>query len=490
MVEDFRRRSRQICGFSGSISERPPDFRLRFTHGPPPVYNGRARYDHLPVLSVLSRMKTADFLKRDLNRRQFLGSSAMNAAGVAAGVVGLAVNVANASASERVRLGVIGVRGEGRSLAASMAALPDVEIATLCDVDASVLPRAATAVQDAQGKAPRSEGDFRRVLDDASIDAVVIATPDHWHALMTILACQAGKDVYVEKPVSHNIIEGERMVAAAQKYGRVVQAGTHQRSGAHFQAAIENVRSGKIGHVRLAKAWTVHRRASIGHKADSAPPADVNYDLWLGPAAARPFNSNRFHYNWHWFWDYGTGELGNWGVHMLDIARWGLDVGLPTRVSASGGKYCFNDDQETPDTLLVNYSYPGRTITWEHRLWSTHGVESRSAAAAFYGDRGTLIVDRGGWKVYDSKDAATGDTSDQTTPHYRNFIDCIKSRSTPTCDIETGHFSSSLCHLGNIAYRLGREVIFDPVARDFGADAEANILLGREYRQGWELPAV
>jgi predicted dehydrogenase len=307
---------------------------------------------------------------------------------------------------------------------------------------------------------------------------------------MTILACQAGKDVYVEKPVSHNVREGQQMVAAARRHGRVVQSGLQQRSGSHFQSAVDFVRSGRLGAVHLAKAWTVHRRKPIGQKRDGMPPDGVDYDLWLGPAPLRPFNANRFHYNWHWFWDYGTGELGNWGAHMLDVARWGLGVGLPTRISATGGRFHFDDDQETPDTLVVQYAYPRATIVWEHRLWSTHGVEGRSAAAAFYGEAGTLVVDRGGWKVYDLAETIASDPGEQPISHLRNFVDCIKSRSRPTADIETGHISSALCHLGNIAYRVGREVTFFPEVASFANDREANLLLSRSYRSPWDLPSV
>lgn len=439
-------------------------------------------------------MNVDEFLKRAVNRRQFLGSSAKNAA-VAAGMVGLAGATAvaassvRATASERVRIATIGVRNQGKTLTSHLASLPDVEVVALCDVDESLRPAATSVVADGR-PAPRWESDFRRVLDDRSIDAVVIATPDHWHAAMTILACQAGKDVYVEKPVSHNVREGQQMVMAARRFGRIVQSGLQQRSGTHFQSAVDFVRSGKLGAVHLAKAWTVHRRKPIGRKRDSSPPDGVDYDLWLGPAPARAFNANRFHYNWHWFWDYGTGELGNWGVHMLDVARWGLGVGLPTRVSAAGGRFHFDDDQETPDTLVVQYAYPRATIVWEHRLWSTHGVEGRSAAAAFYGELGTLVVDRGGWKVYDFAETIASDSSEQPIAHLRNFVDCIKNRSRPAADIETGHVSSALCHLGNIAYRVGHEVTFVPETTAFAGDRDANLLLSRSYRAGWEVPSV
>lgn len=426
-----------------------------------------------------------------LSRRQFLGSSAKNAAGVAAGVVSLSAAAALANPlAHPVRLGLIGARNQGKELAASFASLPGTNITVICDVDESVLPAALKAAEQAQGTLPRTERDFRRVLDNADIDAVVIATPDHWHAVMTILACQAGKDVYVETPVSHTLEEGERMVAGARQYDRVVQSGLQQRSGSHFQSAIEYVRSGKLGRVRLAKAWTAHMRKSIGHKADCVTPQGVDYDLWLGPAQSRNFNPNRFHHNWHWNWDYGSGELGNWGVHMLDIARWGLEVDWPTQVSSVGGQHYFDDDQQTPDTLLANYTFPGKTIAWEHRLWSHQGIEGRSAAVAFYGDLGTLIVDRGGWKVYGQSESATSHSTDCATPHHQSFLDAVRTRSRPTADIQVGHVSSALCHLGNIAYRVGRAVQYDHQAAKFVRDPVADVLLARDYRSPWELPPV
>jgi predicted dehydrogenase len=426
-------------------------------------------------------------IPNELNRRQFLGNSARNAAGMAAGVVGLgtagALAASSSSPSERVRIGVIGVRAQGRDLAAALAALPDVEIAALCDVDGAVLEAARGIVAEASGgRAPEIASDYRRLLDRRNVDAVVIATPDHWHAAMCIEACQSGKDVYVEAPVSHRIEEGARMVAAARESGRVVQSGLQQRSGAHFRAAVELVKSGEIGHVRVAKAWVVHRRKPIGRKADVSPPERVDYDRWLGPAPGRKFNPNRFHHNWQCFWDYGSGELGAWGVHLLDLARWGMGVGLPLRVAATGGTHYLIDDRETPDTLCVQYSYPRASIVWEHRQWSSHGIEGRSAAVAFYGDNGTLIVDRGGWKVYGRRDGMAQDASECVIAHLQDFVDAVRARRTPQADIEVGHLSATLCHLGNIAYRVGREVAFDPGAMNFAWDGEANALLSAADR--------
>lgn len=436
-------------------------------------------------------MNTEDFLRHDLNRRQFLGSSAANAAGMAVGMVGIGLAEAHgqrpAGVSERARLGVIGVRTQGLDVAKALAKLPAAEVAALCDVDERVLEASAGKVEELQQRPPRKVRDFRRLLDDPSIDAVVVAAPDHWHAAMTILACAAGKDVYLETPVSHTVAEGERMVAAAREGGRIVQCGLQQRSGRHFQSAVDYVRSGKLGHVKLARAWCAHRRKSIGFKADTPVPAGVDYDLWLGPAPARPFNPNRFHHNWHWYWDYGTGELGNWGVHFLDVARWGLSVELPDRVSSTGGVHYLRDDRETPDTQIVQYSYPGKTIVWEHRLWSHHGLEGRSTACAFYGDNGTLIVDRGGWKVYGRKDAENCGPSELLATHLQNFLDCVQTRREPVADLPTAEASSALCHLGNIAHRVGREIVFDPQRRDFGDDEAATALLERDARPEWRL---
>lgn len=449
-------------------------------------------------------MNSEDFLKRALNRRQFLGSSAMNAAGVAAGMVGvgLAANSAQAAPGERVNLAIIGVRGQGKLLAETFSGLGQAEIVTLCDIDESIAHETAKSVAEFKGRMPKRQTDFRRVLDDPRVDAVVIATPDHWHALMTIQALQAGKDVYVEKPVSHNLREGEAMLAAQRQSGRIVSCGLQQRSGEHFRSAIEYVQSGKLGQVHLAKAWSVNRRKPIGFKTPSAVPEGVDYDLWLGPAPVREFQANRFHHNWHWFWDYGTGELGNWGVHMLDVARWGLGVDWPKHVTASGGKHAFNDEQETPDTLFVNYLFQPasrskssppqgpKTIVWEHRLWTNHGIEGRSTAVAFYGERGTLILDRGGWKVYGTREAPSAEPVDQLGPHLANFLESIKTGTPPACDLATGHISSGLCHLGNIAYRTTGHLTVAADQPNFGLIGDAANLLTREYRAPWQLPGI
>jgi len=276
---------------------------------------------------------------------------------------------------------------------------------------------------------------------------------------MATLACQAGKDIYLESPATHSLTEDTALIEAVNRTQRIVQVGLQQRSGSHFQSAIQFLRSGKLGNVRFAKAWIVHRRKSIGRRAVVEAPAHVDYAAWLGPAAARPFQPNRFHFNWRWFWEYGGGELAHWGVHMLDVARWGLQVETPVRVSSVGGKYSFDDDQETPDSLTVQYDFGGKSILWEQRLWSSHGVEGRSSGVAFHGDQGTLVVDRGGWKVYDHGEVIAADASDLLKSHLTNFTDCIRTRRTPAADLATGIASGALCHWGNTAYRAGHEIL-------------------------------
>ncbi len=435
-------------------------------------------------------MNVDDFLKHDLSRRQFLGRSAQNAAGVAAGFVSLGQLPAHASANEQVNVAVIGVRGQGKQYAVELAQMQNVAVKTICDVDERVVPSVLADISAIQREPAGIERDFRNILDDDSVDAVVISTPDHWHGIMTIMACQAGKDIFLDSPVSHAVEEGRRMIEAVDHHQRVVQVATQQRSGSHFQSAIDYVQSGKLGNVHLAKAWTVHRRKPIGVKKDSHTPSGVDYEMWLGPAPQRPFNPNRFHRNWQCFWDYGSGELGHWGVHMLDIARWGLNVELPKSVASSGGTYHSQDDQQTPDTQIVTFNYPTKTIVWEHRLWSTHGIEGRSAATAFYGDRGTLIVDRGGWKVYGGDSESTSGSGELTASHLTNFVDCVRSRQQPVSTIESGHLSSTLCHLGNISYRLRRQIDLNSQATEFVGDDEANDLLSCQYRDQWQLPAI
>jgi predicted dehydrogenase len=373
----------------------------------------------------------------------------------------------------------------GLTLLRGFSALPEADIAWVCDVDERLYPDALKAVAARQKRAPRVEKDVRRVLEDKNVTALVVAAPDHWHALAAIWACQAGKHVYVEKPISHNLSEGRRMVEAARRHDRVVQVGTQRRSSPQCARAVELVRSGKLGKIPFARGWIAGHRPSIGHAKNTAAPKGVDYDLWLGPAALRPFNPNRFHYKWHWFWDYGTGELGNNGIHALDLIRWALNVDAPVRVSAGGGKFFYDDDQETPDTMAVTYDFPGCSVTWEHRIWSR---EKPDGGVILYGERGTLVFDGRGWHVQDGLEAADKGDIDADTPHQRNFLDCIKNGGRPNADIEDGHKSTRLCHLGNIALRTGRALRFDAKTETCVNDAEANRLLGRRYRKPFVVP--
>lgn len=412
--------------------------------------------------------------KLDLNRRQFLGRSAQNAAGVAAGMVGLAgatALAAKGAASERVRLAVIGVRNQGKALASGFASLPNANVVSLCDVDDNLLPAATQAVQKIQGSAPQTERDFRRVLDDPKVDAIVIATPDHWHASMTTLACAAGKDVYVETPACHCGGEAAAMLDAARTNQRVVAVGLPQRSGAHFQSAVQLVRSGQLGQVTLAKAWFVQRRQPLASAQPVESPVGVDFAAWLGPAPQRSFLANRFHYHWRWFWDHGSGELGAWGSQLLDVARWGLDVTWPQRVAATNGRRVIADDAETPDSLHVQFDCGDKTVIWEHRTWSNHAPEGRTAAVAFFGERGTLVVDRGGWKIYDSKEPQTSDSSELAVTHLADFLAAVKERRTPVADLETGIISAGWGQLAAVSHRIGREVQTTATGEPIGADA-------------------
>jgi predicted dehydrogenase len=413
-----------------------------------------------------------------LDRRRFLQSSATTLATLSCLTAAGAADRPN----ERITLAVMGVHGRGKELIRGFCGFQDAEIAYVCDPDENVIPAALKEVEKRQKKTPKVEKDVRRVLEDKNLTALVIAAPDHWHALATIWACQAGKHVYVEKPASHNLSEGRRMVEAARRHDRIVQLGTQRRSAAHFASAAELVRSGKLGKVPFARTWIAGNRKSIGHKPDGPVPRGVDYDLWLGPAPERPFNPNRFHYNWHWNWDYGTGEIGNNGIHALDMARFLLGLEAPLRVTSGGGKLFYDDDQQTPDTLVTTFDFPHTCLIWEHRIWSKTGFEAEPFGIVLYGEKGTLVFDRKGWHVRDGIEASD-QSSETERPHLRNFLDCVKEHKRPNADIEEGHKSTRLCHLGNIAFRTGRALGFDEQTETIIDDPQANKLLGRSCRE-------
>jgi len=418
----------------------------------------------------------------DPNRRTFLGMAGM------AGAAALTGRSAVAAPSEKVRLAVIGLSTRGTDLTKSIVKQKDAEIVAVCDIDDAKFAKALGVIQAAKHKEPRKEKDYRKLLEDKSIDAIVVATPDHWHALLAVLGCQAGKDVYVEKPVSHNIVEGRRIVEAARKYNRIVQAGTQRRSMEHIKDAVEYIKGGALGKVGMSRAWIHQIRKPIGHGTPGPVPEGVDYAMWQGPAPDRPFMANRFHYNWHWFWNWGTGELGNNGIHGVDVARWGLGVDAPIRVSSGGGKYVFDDDQEVPDTQIVTWEFPESCIVWEHRMWSKHGNDGAGFGIAFFGEKGTLIIDDKGWRVEDGQEAG-GKPKGNVDTHVANFLSCVKTREKPNAEIEIGHVSTRLCHLGNIAHRVGRKLTFDAASESFVNDPEANKLLGREYSSRIEMPS-
>lgn len=429
------------------------------------------------------------------NRRDFLKKSSLGAAGLAA------ANWAQAAGSnERFVVGVIGPGGMGTYHLRQLVNQKDVEIAYVCDPDANRLAAAAKTVESAGRKPPKATKDMREVLADKAVDAVFIPTPDHWHGPAAILACDAGKHVYVEKPCSHNLREGRLMIEAARRNKKIVQVGTQSRSSEHIIKAMQVIKDGVIGEVKVSKAWNSQKRRDIGHVKPSSPPAHLDYDLWVGPAPMRPYQSNLLPGIWRWWFDFGTGDMGNDGVHDLDIARWGLGVEThPSTIAALGGKYFFDDDQQFPDTQYVVFDYPGdgkvgqqKQLIFEQRIWSPYFQEGYENGNAFYGTKGMLILGKGGgWKVTlaGNKPGPSMSGTFDLPAHHRNFFECIRNDKQPNADIEIGHLSTSLCHLGNIATRMGRILHFDPQKEEFTGDQEANVLIRRKYRDGhWAVP--
>jgi predicted dehydrogenase len=406
-------------------------------------------------------------------------------------------------ANDRIRVALIGCGGQGSGDLRAMLRIKNIECVALCDVDDAQSAKTLKAVGDQFSQQPALvTRDFRKVLEQKDLDAVIIGTPDHWHALPTVMACQAGKDVYVEKPLSISIGEGRVMVDAARKYKRVVQMGTQQRSATHYKEAIEYVKSGKLGKIRLVRAWAYQNwMGDIPVIPDSDPPSGVDYDFWLGPAPKRPFNKNRFHFNFRWYFDYSGGLMTDWGAHMIDIANWGMGIKAPTSAMSVGGKYGYPDDaEETPDTQQVLWAFPDFSMVWEHATAIGRGPEARDHGVAFHGNDGMLVIDRGGWEVY-AETVATGrkttykkiglprqgGSADFHFEHVKNFVDCMRSRKQPNSDVEIGHNSMIACHLGNIAFRLGRQVKWDVEKEEIIGDKEAQRYVMREYRPPWKL---
>jgi predicted dehydrogenase len=423
----------------------------------------------------------------NLTRRRFIQSTGQGI--LASSAVFSLAKDSKAAPSERIRHAVIGMGGQGRRHAKTFASFPDCDVVAVCDVDPERRDKAVAELPDTQKVAKVK--DFREILDNPEIDTVSIATPDHWHTSIALAALIAGKHVYVEKPCSHNVNEGVLLAQAAKKYGKCVQHGTQSRSGEGIKDAIRFLQEGNLGKVRMAKAINHQLRGPIGRAPESSPPPGVNYDLWLGPAPVHPFTEDRWHYNWHWFWDYGTGDIGNDGIHQVDQARWGLGVGLPKAVTASGGQLFYDDDHQTPDTQVVTFEYEDKYLLYEMRLWTDYAMEGHDNGTIFYGDKGTVEFGRDGCfaSLIGEPKKKIGDGQD-FDGNIRNFVDCVKA-DDPTglnAPISEGAISASLCHLGNVATRLGRRLYFDETTMSCTGDEEANRMLKREYRGGYELP--
>jgi predicted dehydrogenase len=447
----------------------------------------------------------------NIKRRDFLRTSIRTTAGLAAlqGVTFLAQPERIFGANDRVRVAVCGLHGRGKDHLEGFSRLSNVEIAALCDVDESVLAKRLAGLSARQAK-PQTFVDVRKLLEDKSIDAISIATPNHWHSLMSIWACQAGKDVYVEKPCSHNFWEGRQLVQAAQKYNRMVQHGTQARSSPALIEGMRKLQEGLIGEIYLARGLCFKWRDTIGRKPQEPVPAGVHYDLWTGPAPLRPFTQNRFHYNWHWIWDTGNGDFGNQGVHQMDLARWGMGLKFPNRISAFGGHFMFEDDQETPNTLNCAFQFDQpdgkrRMIEFEVRHWITNheaGIgqgrssDGNTVGNIFYGSKGYLATgdeDGSSYKTWLGREQQAGPQAHAAGDHYSNFVECVRSRKKESLNapIEEGHISCGLIHLANASYRLNRSIRFDPVTEKVIDDDEATRLLcdsDRGYRPPFVVP--
>ena len=446
-----------------------------------------------------------------VNRRNFIRSSATIATGVAGTSMGATRAAAVRSGSrgvspnDKIHVALIGCGGMGLYDLYDHLRIDRVECLALADVDDAQLERGVTGVGERRSPRPDTYRDFRRVLDRDDIDAVIVGTPDHWHAIPTIMACQAGKDVYVEKPLATSIEEGRAMVDAARRYDRVVQVGTQFRSAEHMQEAVEFVRSGQLGNIRKVRAWAYHDSLGpLGNVPDSDPPETVDYDFWLGPAPKRPFNPMRFHIKYRWFWDYSGGATTDYGAHVLDVAAWAMGE-EPTGASGFGGNFGYPDDMmETFDTQVSTVQFPSFTMLWEHQMGSGKGPWGHGLGVEFHGNEGVLVVTSDGWEVH-SETQTRGRTpreyemkgipwrasrQDFHFDHVRNFVECLESRDKPHAEIEVHHKTVNICHLANIATRLESAVSWDPATEQIGGDLRAQAMLGRRYRAPWKLPAV
>ncbi len=452
-----------------------------------------------PYVGVQAMPSDTNLSRRDVLRQAGAGAAATGALSATA-----RAEQAKGKRTDKnndITVGLIGCGGMGCYNMGDFLRDKRVQVLAVCDVDAKRMDEAAGNVVEKRPKAkPDKLKDYRALLDRKDIDVVICGTPDHWHGLVTVHACQAGKDVYVEKPLSHNVREGRAMVEAARRYGRVVQVGTQQRSGKHFQEAVEIVRSGKLGKITSCRTWNYGNSApdGFGYKEDGPPPPHVDYDMWLGPAPKRPFNPNRFHYQFRYFYDYAGGMLTDWGVHLMDIVLWAMERKAPRSVAAIGGKLGLKDNRDTPDTIDVVYDFVDFILTYSYRHCNAERVNGRGYGISFHGTNGTLVVDRRGYEVKPetTKKAGVdvprmlpqkGGKSDQHWPHVQDFLKCLETRAKPIADVEEIHYSTTLPNLGNIAYRVGRKIVWDAENEQIIGDPEASRLLGRVMRKPYTL---
>ncbi len=428
--------------------------------------------------------------EKNIPRRQFVKNTALVGAALSLPTV---IPAQAFGANDRVNVAVLGVNGRGKNHIDGFMNLDNVQVTTLVDPDMNICKKRAKEYGEKYNTEMKPVQDQREVFDNKEIDVVSIASTNHWHALSTIWACQAGKDVYVEKPGSHNLWEGRKMVEAAAKYDRIVQHGVQLRSSKAIREAVQLLRDGYIGDVYMARGLVFRWRADIGDKGFESVPDGIDYDMWTGPAPMRPFTRNLVHYNWHWHWDYGNGDVGNQGIHETDLCMWGLDVGLPTKITSMGGKFLWDDCKEVPEVQTSIYHYPAekKMIQFEVRHWCTNLEDGAGVGNIFYGDKGYMVVK--GYDTYETylgQDRTPGQKGKDGGDHYKNFIDAVRAHDKTMlhAPVETAHLSSGLAHLGNISYRLGRQLTFNPKAEKFINDTDADKMLTRNYRAPYVVP--
>jgi predicted dehydrogenase len=448
------------------------------------------------------KMKTSSNSRRNFIKKSVGASVAVTAGGILPGYNALSYNRIFGS-NEKIRVSVMGVHSRGNALARNFARQDHCDVVHICDVDSRAVQKCVDGLDEIQTFRAEGFRDFRKSLESKDVDALVIAAPDHWHAPATLLAVQAGKHVYVEKPCSHNPAEGEMLVKAAAKYGKAIQMGIQRRSYPNVITAVQELQNGVIGRAYFGKGWYCNNRGPIGTGKESPVPEWLDWELWQGPAPRKDYKDNIVHYNWHWFWHWGTGEALNNGTHMVDLLRWGLGVDYPFRVSSNGGRYRYNDDWETPDTQVISMDFKeGVTMTWEGRSCNGKPIENTWAGAIFYGEEGSMFIDGNSYTIYDLENNIVKEVkneievdplniadpgADLDSLHIRNFFEGISNESELNANIESGHKSTLLVQLGNIAQRVGRSINIEPATGHILDDKEAEQYWSRTYEKGWEM---